>query len=243
MLFNWVRETQDHGPINTWNRACYTQRTGAGGTGAPTLVPAWTAIERNMIMNGPSGNRDLGNLFPTIDNDDGSAYFTARHNVLVYGGVKNFLGHDKIWERNLIAYPDRWAGDPCLTAWGGRNNVYVNNTCVVGTATNNKGEHTDPVGLDVYPFGGREYGYVCHLNFSNATARAYTAHAAGNKYYTKFGDFQFACPDNSTKGVAPVNHSLAELQAAGFEQGSSVSRTSAFSADATIRLARQLLQV
>ena len=28
-------------------------------------------------MNGPSGNRDLGNLWPTIDNDDGSAYFSA----------------------------------------------------------------------------------------------------------------------------------------------------------------------
>ena len=77
----------------------------------------------------------------------------------------------------------------------------------------------------------------------NASARAYTAHAAGNTYYTKFGDFEFACPDNSTKGVPPVNHSLAELQAAGWERGSSVRRASAFPAASAIRLARQLLQV
>ena len=25
-LFNWVRETQDHGPINTWDRAMYIQK-------------------------------------------------------------------------------------------------------------------------------------------------------------------------------------------------------------------------
>jgi hypothetical protein len=47
-------------------------------------------------MNGPSGNRDLGNMFPAIDNDDGSAYFFASRNLLVYGGAKNFLGHDKV---------------------------------------------------------------------------------------------------------------------------------------------------
>ena len=62
LLFNWVRETQDHGPINTWNRAAFVARNGTSGQ--PTLIPPWTVITQNMIMNGPSGNRDLGNLFP-----------------------------------------------------------------------------------------------------------------------------------------------------------------------------------
>lgn len=93
LLFNWVRETQDHGPINTWNRAMYLQRDGPDG--GPTLVPAWTHVSQNFIMNGPSGNRNLGNLFPAVDNDDGSSYFYISDNFLVYGGAKNYLGHDK----------------------------------------------------------------------------------------------------------------------------------------------------
>lgn len=51
-------------------------------------------------MNGPSGNRDLGNLFPSVDNDDGSAYFRIAQNVVAYGGFKNYLGHDKV--RNAL---------------------------------------------------------------------------------------------------------------------------------------------
>ena len=41
LLFNWVRETQDHGPINTWNRAAYMH---VGKDGEPTNVPEWTHI-------------------------------------------------------------------------------------------------------------------------------------------------------------------------------------------------------
>ena len=52
------RTSQDHGPINTWNRAAYVQSYG----GAATMVPQWTIIRANLIMNGPSGNRDLGNM-------------------------------------------------------------------------------------------------------------------------------------------------------------------------------------
>ena len=66
----------------------------------PTLIPGWIHIVGNLIMNGPSGNRDLGNMFPAIDNDDGSAYYRMVRNVLVYGGAKNYLGHDKIWARH-----------------------------------------------------------------------------------------------------------------------------------------------
>ena len=40
MLFNWVRETQDHGPINTWDRAAYLQPGGG-------LYPKWNRITRN----------------------------------------------------------------------------------------------------------------------------------------------------------------------------------------------------
>ena len=72
-----VRETQDHGPINTWDRQAYIQPDGS-------LYPSWNRIAHNIIMNGPSGNRDLGNLFPTVDNDDGSAFYWIASNVVAY---------------------------------------------------------------------------------------------------------------------------------------------------------------
>ena len=119
--------------------------------------------------------------------------------------------------------------------------MYTNNTCVLGTSTTAQGFHTDPIGLDTYPYAGRGFGFVCHLNFSNATARKYTARAARNRYFTALGDFAFACPDNSTKGVAPVNRTLRDLQHVGWEEGSSVRPRSAFPASAVIGMARELL--
>ena len=51
---------------------------------------------------------------------------------MIYGGGKNYLGHDKHWSDNLILFPDRWAGDPCVQIWGGPEHYFVGNECVVG---------------------------------------------------------------------------------------------------------------
>ena len=114
--------------LSTWDRAMYVQKSEKRSSpnaygeypnkdtndryysdgSSPSNIPQWTHIERNFIMNGPSGNRNLGNLFPTIDNDDGSSYYYMSNNFLVYGGAKNYLGHDKIWISNLFLHPGRW---------------------------------------------------------------------------------------------------------------------------------------
>lgn len=201
LLFNWVRETQDHGPINTWNRAAYMH---LGVDGVPTDVPEWTHISKNFIMNGPTGNRDLGNLFPAIDNDDGSAYFSAEGNVLVYGGAKNYLGHDKRWVGNLILFPDRWSGDPCAQIWGGESHWYVSNECVMGKSG-------DALGLD-----GTRKGFHCMIDFSDPGNAALVGNTHSNIYYTH-GGWGFACGNRTGP-----NHrwTLPELQSAGRETGS-----------------------
>lgn len=48
LLFNWVRETQDHGPINTWNRQCYIQPKAVGAENM-TTTPKWTHISQNLV--------------------------------------------------------------------------------------------------------------------------------------------------------------------------------------------------
>ena len=42
---------------------------------------------QNLILNGPTIGH-TSSLFPFIDNDDGSAYFSAVGNVGIYGGGK-----------------------------------------------------------------------------------------------------------------------------------------------------------
>ena len=143
-------------------------------------------------------------------------------------------------------FPDRWAGDPCICAWGGKHNVYENNTCVVGTSTNTMGQHVDPIGLDTYPYSGPAWGFVCHLDFRNATLTAHTAQYAANRYFTPLGDWVFACPDNSTyasSGIPPRNHTLHELQAEGWEANSTVAPREALPAAQMIAMARRALQL
>ncbi len=69
VIFDWVRETQDHGPINTWDRTMYLNPPSG------SVTSQWRRLTHNLIFNGPSANRDLGNLFPTVDND--GAFATA----------------------------------------------------------------------------------------------------------------------------------------------------------------------
>ena len=203
VLFNWVRETQDHGPINTWDRQTYAQPD-------DTLYPRWNRVVRNLIMNGPSGNRDLGNLFPAVDNDDGSAYYEMSSNAVAYGGFKNFLGNDKIWRENLILYPNgrtvSSGNGPCIMAWGGKNELYANNTCVTRGAAG--------PGVDPYPWGAEGKG----CDFANKTMRPILLHLAHNTYLNKAASFGGAC-----------GRDLKGLNAIGEEIGSNVGKEPAVS--------------
>eukprot|EP00051_Salpingoeca_urceolata_P011751 m.146017 g.146017 ORF g.146017 m.146017 type:complete len:892 (-) comp17236_c0_seq5:56-2731(-) len=202
LLFNFVRETQDHGPWNSWDRSCYVMpdRSGSAAPGAVTTVPLWTHLHGNMLMNGPSGNRDLGNLFPSFDHDDGSAFYHVSNNVVVWGGFKNFLGHDKIWTGNLLLYPGRWSGG-CLTAWGGPGHVYTNNTCVSQS------------GMPLQ-FDSSDGTKPCYIDYHNASSVTNVPKTGNNVYWTPQGTFALACSQN--------RWNLAELQALGQELGSSV---------------------
>jgi hypothetical protein len=68
-FFNTVRETGDHGPINSWDRIPYLVDTGNG----PTLRPLTNIIARNLLFN------NYASVWP-IDHDDGSAYYEDSYN-------------------------------------------------------------------------------------------------------------------------------------------------------------------
>ena len=155
---------------------------------------------------------------------------------------QTFLGHDKVWAENLIAYPDRWSGDPCVQAWDGKHNVYVNNTCVLGGAPPNTSNFPDAVGLDDGA-GVNGNPFLCHLDLHNKSTVAKVGVLEGNRYFTALGNWSFLCPDNSSfdKGVLPRVWELPELEKAGWEVASSVGKTADMTAARIIAQARLLL--
>ena len=237
LLFNWVRETQDHGPINTWNRAAYMH---VGEDGEPTNVPEWTHISHNMIMNGPTIGH-TSSLFPFVDNDDGSAYFSIVGNVGLYGGGKNYLGHDKHWADNLIIFPDHWAGDPCVQIWGGPEHHFIGNECVVGMGMGAGDDSPpgttslpDPIGLDSGSTGG------CKVDWNNASLKDQIGHVHSNTYWTQDGEWSFGC-GNATSG--DHRFTMEDLHAAGEAEGSTVKQAGGLTVAMLEKKVRTLLKL
>lgn len=83
VLFNFCRESSDHGPFNSWDRVPYLFD---GADGKPTLLKQNDTISYNWILANYHSSM-------AIDNDDGSAFYDTHHNVLIsassgaaYGG-------------------------------------------------------------------------------------------------------------------------------------------------------------
>jgi hypothetical protein len=132
VIFNTVRETSDHGPINTWDRQPYL--TDAVQPGVPSFWQLNTNIHHNTIFS------NYRALWP-LDHDDGSSFYEASYNFLIYGGKKSYLGHSKADHNQIYAYPDVGLGEiessHCLNDYfpvrgsSGWNESWYNNTCVL----------------------------------------------------------------------------------------------------------------
>ena len=172
-----------------------------------STVQQWSRVVGNIIFNGPSANRDLGNLFPALDNDDGSEHYWNARNVLIYGGTKNYLGQDKVWDSNLIIFPGRWSGDPCLCAWGGRNHVFTNNTCITDTDF--------PLSLD-----SSVEGDTCNVNYTDSSA-LFLPRLGGNTYHTASGAYQNGCqaPYYNLSGLQALGQEIGSLSIKGYQAG------------------------
>lgn len=195
LLFNFVRETKDHGPFNSWDRQPYLTKVKHEKTAS--LTPKENYMTYNFIIN------NFNSYWP-IDHDDGSAYFTDQYNYLIYGGFKNYLGHSKTSQFNVYIYPDAnpvynvryCAGSsgsrtgPLASGWGDR---YTDNICII------KNEQ-------VYSYPN------CHLkNISQLIP-----FTARNKFYTPNANVIFKCASHTW--------TLSEYQKIGFDLGTTVSK-------------------
>jgi hypothetical protein len=132
VTFNIVRETSDHGLINTWDRQPYL--TDAIQPGVPSLRQHNSYIHHNVLFN------NYRSVWP-IDHDDGSCYYEDSYNFLVYGGKKNFEGFSKIDHHEIYVYADLAGGafgiKTCLNYYepvrgiSGYNETWIQNICTL----------------------------------------------------------------------------------------------------------------
>ncbi|CAF1656619.1 unnamed protein product [Adineta ricciae] len=131
VIFNSVRETSDHGPINTWDRQVYL--SDGAEAGVPSVWQHTSYIHHNLLFNNY-------NSFYPIDHDDGSCFYEDSYNFQVYGGKKNYLGHSKTDHNEIYVYPDTKSSQGtgvCIAdqapskGSSGWNEVWVENTCIL----------------------------------------------------------------------------------------------------------------
>jgi hypothetical protein len=82
VIFNTVRETSDHDPINTWDRQPYL--TDAVQPGLPSVWQHESYIYHNTLFN------NYSTVWP-IDHDDGSCFYEDSFNFQIYGSKKKFF--------------------------------------------------------------------------------------------------------------------------------------------------------
>jgi len=188
LLFNFVRETDDHGPINSWDRVPYMQTVLDGKT--YSLKVKQNLATYNFIIN------NYRSVWP-IDHDDGSCYWADSNNYMIYGGFKNYLGHDKQSLNNFYIYPDdRFCADTRDQGLGtsGYGDVFMDNVCVSHTPN------------DMYRLGN------CDVN----NLRQMIPFFANNRYYTTTGNITIDCSGNKW--------TLDQFQARGFDIGTTVQK-------------------
>ena len=178
VIFNTVRETSDHGPINSWDRQPFL--TDAVQSGVPSLWQHVSYIHHNTLFN------NYRSVWP-IDHDDGSCFYEDSYNFLVYGGKKNYLGHSKTDHHELYVYSDANSGafgsnaciddtapTPGSSGWG---EVWIDNICILYNS--NVPYHIDRcdtadlfvpylVNNTIYIPSGQQVAFTCKVNGKSA---------------------------------------------------------------------------
>jgi hypothetical protein len=137
LVFNTCRESQDHGPFNSWGRVPFSVNF-PNGSDSGGLKPQPDEISLNFLVAGGGANSGAA------DHDDGSSGYNDFSNFMVYGGHKsNFFGHSKRSSSNIMAFPlvyqplclRIYAGLPPASPGGLFAEGFTNNTCILASAS------------------------------------------------------------------------------------------------------------
>ena len=104
-----------------------SQKYGSSGS----IIKKNDFVTKNFWLNGYNG-------VWTIDHDDGSQYWNDTKNLMAFGGCKNYLGHSKSCDHNVIIFPGDYdnngverGSNPCQTDDSSNfgNQYHDNNHC------------------------------------------------------------------------------------------------------------------
>ena len=98
LVWNTCRESQDHGPFNSWGRVPYLFPF-PNGTISQGIKPQYDELAFNFIVAGGGAN---GGSF---DHDDGSSFYVDHDNFEVYGGHKSDFDVRPSTYRFLLFFP------------------------------------------------------------------------------------------------------------------------------------------
>jgi len=120
LVFNAVRETNDHGPLNSWSRMGFLN---IEASPTPSYAVLWNQVRHNMFVCGFSANQ---HGFAALDYDDGTEYMNSTDNVLAYSGFKAcWHSNNQRYSGNLLVRPDLQAMNgnvspqPCASCTAG----------------------------------------------------------------------------------------------------------------------------
>ena len=83
MLLNYVKESNDHGAFNSWDRQPYVYRLNESetdGSGELRISPQTQTISNNLIYNVNFNGQSCGSI--ALDHDDESSQYNDTDNVL-----------------------------------------------------------------------------------------------------------------------------------------------------------------
>jgi hypothetical protein len=138
LIWNTCRESQDHGPFNSWGRVPYLVNW-PNGTVSQGIKPFFDDISRNFIVAGGGANGG------SLDNDDGSSFYHDHDSFYVYGGHKSdFDGKAKVSYNNVMAFANVY-GSHCVEIMNLPHQSpnpffaegYYNNICILAAAGDN----------------------------------------------------------------------------------------------------------
>jgi hypothetical protein len=174
VIFNSIRETGDHGPINTWDRQPYL--TDAVQPGSPSVWQHDSYINYNTLFN------NYHSVWP-IDHDDGSSFYVDSYNFIIYGGKKNYLGHSKTDHHEIYVYADlngdEFGSGYCIDDYkptrgsSGWNETWIQNICTLyGRPVPYNIDYCDTANLfvpyvasnQIFVPAGTEAAFVCNVN-------------------------------------------------------------------------------
>ena len=122
IIFNTCIESQDHGPINSWDRQPFLTTV---RTGQPSMIPEFNDIHHNFLVS------NYGGVKGGVDNDDYSTFYKVHHNFNVFGwGPKSGGGGLQYYESihayigEGMKYPPSYYASPDYT------NTFNNNTLI-----------------------------------------------------------------------------------------------------------------